>query len=190
LQTTLERLRQLPDGPLDIMVADNASSDGTGEMVRREFPAVRLIPQSENKPLVGYNLAFRAVTTPYVLVLDDDSTPQPGTLAKMIACLERNPGIGAAAGNIVGPDGASEWAAKAETDFSADWYNLIVAASWRAVPCSSRLAATTNTCGCITTIWNWPCGSLRWDTASPTPANGSLITAGLPAIARLTASNR
>ncbi len=107
------------------MVADNASSDGTGEMVRREFPAVRLIPQSENKPLVGYNLAFRAVTTPYVLVLDDDSTPQPGTLAKMIACLERNPGIGAAAGNIVGPDGASEWAAKAETDFSADWYNLI-----------------------------------------------------------------
>ncbi|WP_040905829.1 glycosyltransferase family 2 protein, partial [Streptomyces griseoflavus] len=42
LAVTLSRLRELPERP-EILVVDNASTDGTREMVARDFPGVRVL---------------------------------------------------------------------------------------------------------------------------------------------------
>ena len=125
LSQTLRRLGGIDYPALRVIVVDNASDDGTRSLLRRHFPHVRLVPHSANRPLRGYNLAFSLVTTPYVLVLDDDSAPRPGTLSAMVEQIEKTPGAGAAAANILGPDGMSEWGNAGRVAFSADWYNLI-----------------------------------------------------------------
>lgn len=122
---TLMGLQQLGYPGLQVIVTDNASDDGTREMIRRDFPDVTLLPHSDNRPLRGYNLGFEAARTPYVLVLDDDSCPRPGTIERMVAPLGKMPAAGAVAANIIGRDGRSEWGADGDIAFSADWFNLI-----------------------------------------------------------------
>ena len=125
LRATLDGLRRLAFPDLRIIVVDNASTDGTADMVRREFSDVTLLPHSDNAPMRGYNLGFAAVRTPYALALDDDSCPRPGTIECLVARLEEYPGAGAIAANIVGRDEQSEWGAEGDVDFSAAWFNLI-----------------------------------------------------------------
>lgn len=125
LRTTLTALTELGLSRLRIMVVDNASSDDTRTMLRHEFPGVLLIPHSDNEPIVGYNLAFDEVNTPYVFVMDDDSAPRPGVLEAMADCLDGYPVIGATAGNILGPDSESEWGEAGQVECSSSWDNLI-----------------------------------------------------------------
>jgi GT2 family glycosyltransferase len=75
LRTTLRGL--LTRGSLwrEIIVADNASSDGTPGMLRAEFPDVHLIETGGNSGVAGINRAYRAATGSWVLSLDDDSCP-------------------------------------------------------------------------------------------------------------------
>ena len=55
-----------------MIVVDNGSTDGSKEMVRAEFPQVRLIERAENVGVSGWNDGFAAVRGDYALVLDDD----------------------------------------------------------------------------------------------------------------------
>lgn len=91
LRRTLREL--LEQGPLwrEILVADNASRDGTPEMVRREFPAVRLIETGGNLGVAGLNRAYRAAEGEWVLSLDDDSAPDLASFGPLAAELERAP---------------------------------------------------------------------------------------------------
>jgi len=71
LETMLETSDYARDR-LDVIVVDNASEDGTAEMVRREFPTVRLIVRAVNNGVSGWNDGFAVATGDYVLALDDD----------------------------------------------------------------------------------------------------------------------
>ena len=63
-----------PDRAMSVHVVDNASYDGTAEMVAREFPEVELTASEDNLGFsVANNLAIRARDTPYVLVLNPDT---------------------------------------------------------------------------------------------------------------------
>jgi GT2 family glycosyltransferase len=75
LRYTLTELAKTSDYWHEIIVADNASFDGTPEMVRAEFPNTHLIEMGENLGIVGSNQAYEAATGDWVLSLDDDSTP-------------------------------------------------------------------------------------------------------------------
>ena len=125
LRETLARLSALNCPGLSIIVVDNASDDGTRAFLRAKRPYVQTIPHSLNNALRGYNIAFDEARTPYVLVLDDDSSPLPGTLESMAAFLDGSPGVAAAAANVVDPAGISEWGARGEAEAREDWYNLI-----------------------------------------------------------------
>lgn len=57
---------------LEVIVVDNASEDGSAEMVRSEFPEVRLIRREVNVGISGWNDGFEQATGELVLVLDDD----------------------------------------------------------------------------------------------------------------------
>lgn len=85
------------DGP--VMVVDNASDDGSVDMVRAEFPSVVLDASEVN---LGYGAAanrmLAAATTPYLLLLNADARPTPGALGAMAAKLDERPGVA-----IVGP---------------------------------------------------------------------------------------
>jgi len=105
--------------PTEVWVVDNASSDGTPEMVARAFPAVHLIASDENLGFAaGNNLALRAIltecatrNTDYIWLLNPDTEVLPGATAALIAALESHPHAGIAGARLLYPDGSLQHSA-------------------------------------------------------------------------------
>lgn len=97
----LEQLVASPFTDREIIVVDNASSDGSCEVVRRSHPDVRLIPLDKNIGIAGWNAGFREARGRYILVLDHDSFPAEGAIDKAIRCFERDDSLGLVAFRIV-----------------------------------------------------------------------------------------
>ena len=75
-------------GPIrcEIIVVDNASADDSVEMVRREFPHVRLIANAENRGFATANNEGMAVAQGrYVLLLNSDTVVLDGAIARTVA---------------------------------------------------------------------------------------------------------
>lgn len=85
----------------EVIVVDNASNDGTADMLRTSFPRVELIALNENVGAPALNKGFEAARGDYILVLDDDSHPETG-LQEALAYLDANPKVGLLACKIVG----------------------------------------------------------------------------------------
>ncbi len=91
------------EGP--VIVADNASTDGTVEAVRAAHPRVRVVPLPRNVGAVARTVGVRLARTPYVAFADDDSWWAPGALARAAAVLDAHPRLGLLAGSVaVGPE--------------------------------------------------------------------------------------
>lgn len=92
-----------------VIVVDNASSDGSAEMVRRDFPWVQLILSSRND---GYgaaaNLAVASSSSKYVLLLNSDTYLQPGALQVLSHYLDEHPHVAIAGPRLINPDGTSQ----------------------------------------------------------------------------------
>ncbi len=103
------------EATLEIIVADNGSTDGSPAMVRAEFPAVRLVETGGN---VGFgranNLALRDARGRCFCLLNSDAEALPGALAKTLAFLDAHPGVGLAGGQLLWPDG------RAQTSWGSD----------------------------------------------------------------------
>ena len=87
LRVSLRAMLDDPDpaaGGVDVIVVDNASEDGSAEMVAREFPGVKLIRREENVGVSGWNDGFAAATGDWVLALDDDCYLPPGGLRRAL----------------------------------------------------------------------------------------------------------
>jgi GT2 family glycosyltransferase len=86
---------------LHTMVVDNASSDGTPDMVRREFPSAELVALTENRRFAGGNNAgierALAAGADAVMLLNNDVVADPGMIDKLLAALAEEPGAGAVA---------------------------------------------------------------------------------------------
>ena len=74
LRTSLRKMLDESDydGSVEVIVVDNASVDGSAEMVEQEFPSVRLVRRSENVGVSGWNDGFAIARGDWVLALDDD----------------------------------------------------------------------------------------------------------------------
>lgn len=77
-----------PADRLDVIVVDNASTDGTPGMVRSEFPSVTLIERGRNVGVSGWNDGFEAARGDYVLALDDDCYLPPDGLRRAVEAAE------------------------------------------------------------------------------------------------------
>lgn len=78
-------------GRVEVIVVDNASSDGSGAMVSEAFPDVRLIRREVNVGVSGWNDGFAAASGDYVLALDDDCYLPPDGLGRAVdAALEHD----------------------------------------------------------------------------------------------------
>jgi GT2 family glycosyltransferase len=99
LSITLRKVFEQDYKNIEVIVVDNASSDGSPDMVRKEFPNVNLIRLGKNIGIAGWNEGFKAAQGEYVLVLDDDSYIEKEALEitiqefrndKNIACITFN----------------------------------------------------------------------------------------------------
>lgn len=102
------------DLALQVLVVDNASSDGTPAMVRERHPEVELI---ENRDNLGFSRAVNrglAAARGRILVwLNPDCTVGPGVLAGLASHLDRHPEVGAVGPRLVYPDGRVQPSAQA-----------------------------------------------------------------------------
>ncbi len=91
LRLCLESLRR-SHAPAEVIVVDNASSDGSVEMVCADFPEVRLIEPGRNTWYCGgNNLGIDAARGDYVLLLNPDTIVQPGSVGTMLSYLASHP---------------------------------------------------------------------------------------------------
>lgn len=96
---------EFPPQKLEVIVVDNASSDGSGEMVAREFPRAKLIQSSENLGFArANNLGIRKSSGKFVLLLNSDTQFEKGTLTGVLSFVRKN-GFEAATARLVLPDG-------------------------------------------------------------------------------------
>jgi N-acetylglucosaminyl-diphospho-decaprenol L-rhamnosyltransferase len=96
--------------PDAVWVVDNASSDGSAEMVTREHPDARLIAADRNLGFAAANnLAFERSTADLVMLLNSDAEVEPGAIAAMVAALSADPKVGAVGPVLVGSDGSVQF---------------------------------------------------------------------------------
>jgi GT2 family glycosyltransferase len=101
-----------PAARMSIHVVDNASRDGTAEMVRREFPDVTLTENSENLGFsAANNIAIRTGAAPYVLVLNPDTRVGGEVIDALVEQMERRPEIGISGPRLEQEDGSFDHAA-------------------------------------------------------------------------------
>ena len=112
----------------EVVVVDNASDDGSPEMVRAEFPEVKLVANRDN---VGYgaaaNLALKRCDTPYVLLLNCDTVVSSGALGAMTRYLDQNPSAAVVGPRLTRTDGSllrSCYPDPSPLDFLLDVSNL------------------------------------------------------------------
>lgn len=92
---------------IEVIVVDNASHDGSQEMVKQEFPEVRLIESAINLGFASANnLGFRLSHGRYVVMLNSDAFIHEDTLHKSFKHMEDNPLIGLGGGRLIGKDGS------------------------------------------------------------------------------------
>lgn len=91
--------------PLDTILIDNGSTDGSQDFVRQQFPGVVFVQHAKNDYTAANNLGVARATGDYALLLNTDATLRPGCLRALVAALDADPKAAAAAPRILFPDG-------------------------------------------------------------------------------------
>ncbi|MDD5567241.1 MAG: glycosyltransferase family 2 protein [Patescibacteria group bacterium] len=95
-----------PKREYEIIVVDNASNDGTAEMVRNEFPGVKLIVSPRNCGFAaGNNLGIRQATGKYIMILNPDVALLSDSIEVLYRFMEDHPEVGLAGPKLINPDG-------------------------------------------------------------------------------------
>ncbi|NLD44501.1 MAG: glycosyltransferase family 2 protein [Chloroflexi bacterium] len=101
----------------EVVVVDNASTDGSAEAVAAEFPAVRVLRQERNLGFAGgCNAGIRAARGEVIVLLNNDIEAEPDWLAELLAALDRHPRAGAAASRMM------SWADREVLNAAGDLY--------------------------------------------------------------------
>lgn len=112
LRECLASLHEHAAHPLEIVVVDNNSRDGTVEMVRQEFPGVDAIEAVRNLGFArAMNLGIERGAARYVLALNPDTRITAGALDRLAGVLDERPDVAAAGPLLELPDGAVDHAA-------------------------------------------------------------------------------
>ncbi len=91
----------------EVIVVDNASEDGSADMVRDEYPEATLIANDDNCGYAaGNNQAIEVATGEHVLLMNPDIVAHEGALDNLVDLLDRRPEAGAVAPRLILPDGS------------------------------------------------------------------------------------
>jgi GT2 family glycosyltransferase len=98
-----------PKTPHELIVVDNASSDGLPDMLRRGFPTVRLIEAGDNLGFArANNLGIRQSASELVLLLNPDTVVPAGVIDQLIAVLDASLDVAVVGPRIVDAQGRAE----------------------------------------------------------------------------------
>jgi glycosyltransferase involved in cell wall biosynthesis len=94
ISRALASVREQGVGDFELIIGDDASTDDTWEVVRREFPSARLARlQTNSGAAAARNAALRIATGEYLAFLDSDDEWLPGKLAAQLDYLEKHPDV-------------------------------------------------------------------------------------------------
>lgn len=107
LRDCLQSLQTYPSSePMEVWVLDNASSDGSAQMVQTEFSTVNLLACERNLGYAaGNNLLLQRARGEYLLLLNPDTEVTEGALDTAVQYLRQHPEVAALGAKLVHPDG-------------------------------------------------------------------------------------
>jgi GT2 family glycosyltransferase len=92
---------------VQLIVVDNASTDGSVAMIEQEFPDALLVQSEVN---LGFgranNLGFQSAGGRYIVLLNSDAFLTEGSLARAVEYMDATPGAGLGGGRLIGRDGS------------------------------------------------------------------------------------
>ena len=87
---------------VEVIIADNASTDGSQAFIRQNYPAVVLVELPENRGFTGAcNAGMQAARGAYVSLLNNDTEVDPGWVAAVVDAFERHPDAGIVASKML-----------------------------------------------------------------------------------------
>jgi GT2 family glycosyltransferase len=114
LRRTLNTLfRSATASTMEVIVVDNGSVDGSLEMVREEFPAVRLVASGANEGFArGNNLGMSLAMGRHLFLLNNDTIVLDNTIDPLASYLDLHPEVGAVGGKVLNIDGSVQGSVK------------------------------------------------------------------------------
>jgi GT2 family glycosyltransferase len=140
LELCLQSLTEAPPRrSMEILVVDNASTDGSAEMIETRFPSVKLIKSTENLGFAkGNNVAIRQCRGRYVALVNPDVIVFPGCLDALADFLDSNPKVGNVGPRVLNPDMSLQSTCRR---FPTLWNNFCSATSLASIFKNSRVFA-------------------------------------------------
>lgn len=115
--------RQKFQHAIEIIVADNASSDGSRAMIAEEFPQVTLVWHPTNLGFgMGNNRAVPATSGRYVLFLNSDTIVTDGALDCLVQFADANPEVGIVGPKLLNRDGSLQYSCRRYPDLGAGFF--------------------------------------------------------------------
>ncbi len=108
--------------PLEVLVVDNASADGSPAAVEQGFPQVKVVRLAENAGFArANNRGLRETEAPLVLMLNPDTEVRPGAIEALVAVLDARPLVGAVGPRTLNPDGSLQVSFGPDLTPLAEW---------------------------------------------------------------------
>jgi len=131
----------------EVIVADNGSTDGSVEFIRKNYPQAQVIENGKNLRFAkANNVGIRASQGAYVLILNPDTIIHEGTLDTMVSLADRHPEAGAFGCRVLNSDGSyqgcirplptirGEWIAALHLNalaYLSDWFEPNIYVRWK-----------------------------------------------------------
>ena len=130
-----------PTTPHEIVVVDNASSDGSAGVVRARWPHVTVIDAGDNLGFArATNLGIRATRSDLLLLLNSDTLPSSGAIDRLVEILRTRTDVAVVGPRLVSPHGALEISFGAMlSPFAELWQKCLVRGHARRVPVLAQL---------------------------------------------------
>jgi hypothetical protein len=146
--------QDLSGADLQVILLDNASSDGTSQWVKNNHPWIKLIESKENLKFVGgNNMAFKEASGGIILLLNQDAILAPDFIKEGITAFEKFPDAAALAVNVVFPGGMSisEFTQAKPDDIPCRMFSLTALGYAAYVPAKMEYAPVNflSGCGCF-----------------------------------------
>lgn len=98
---------------IEIFVIDNASEDNTREIVKKEFPEIKLIASPKNLGFGGgHNLAIEQIDSNYHIIVNPDISVEKDEIEKMLSYMEANPDVVVLTPRVLNTDGSEQFLPK------------------------------------------------------------------------------
>lgn len=105
LRECLASIFQWMDAKTEVIVVDNASTDGSVAMVKANFPQVKLIQSEKNVGFgLGNNLGVQHASQPYVFLFNSDAFLQMDTASALLDYMQKNPDVRCVTPQVVLPN--------------------------------------------------------------------------------------